>query len=286
MSGAQFIRHAALVVGTQRWECAPDGLRLTFKVTRSLRAKPPLAEVSIYNLSTDSRHYVESDSWPVRIEAGYLAGFGQIFAGDISDAWSNRHGQTKADWRTVIKARDGWRAFTRRYVSKSFGPGTPKASAVQALFDAMGLPAASDALAQIQGVYATGTALSGVAADYLDDICTSYGLRWLVQDGEIQILSETGSTTESAVLLSPDTGLIGFPEDHQLSSAGGAKSKAVKGKYTRVVALLNPGLRPGRRVILKSREVSGDFRAVEVRHEGDTHSDKWQSEVVLRATGA
>jgi len=47
-------------------------------------------------------------------------------------------------------------------------------------------------------------------------------------------------------------------------------------------SLLNPEIRPGRRVQVESQFVNGVFKVEKVTHSGDTHSTQFYSEVEAR----
>jgi len=86
-----------------------------------------------------------------------------------------------------------------------------------------------------------------------------------VQDGEIVIHTFAGT----AVLLTPETGLIGSPtpqNDGRVSAQ----------------SLLQPDLIPGRQVQIKSKHVQGMYVVETAQYEGETAGDAWFVNITAR----
>lgn len=304
---SNWIRYAALVVGDHRWECGPDEFDLRFTITKNQKSKPNKAEISIANLTKTSRSMLTVTGAPVRVEAGYVGNASTIFVGEVTHAGSERwgrpqgqHGPYRAtrdggDVLTHIQARDAQKAFTRAYINKSFAAGTPRWIAVQAIAEALGIPLPKSQVELVSGVYDGGAVLTGLASQHLDVLCSTLDLEWSIQDGALQLLRVGASNMEPVIVLSPETGLLDIPgdvEDAVPRWHGNKKKKLaqqssglIKHRTSRItrISLLNPGLRIGRRVRLKSADLNGDFRILEVQHAGDTRGEDWKSVVVMGA---
>jgi hypothetical protein len=83
------------------------------------------------------------------------------------------------------------------------------------------------------------------------------------------------------IVLDSTSGLIGSPAMGSAPTAS-EKKKGAKPLLT-AKSLLQPPIRPGRRVRVKSAEYSGDFRAVKVTHDGDTAGGNWYTDLELEA---
>ena len=106
----------------------------------------------------------------------------------------------------------------------------------------------------------------------LGRLCDSIGYTWSVQDGNLQLLPNGGALAREAILLSPDTGLVGSPEQ--------GKHGVVKAK-----AFLVPGLVPGQTVQLQSRGTSGNYRIETAEYTGEsrgTGPGSWGVEMHMR----
>ena len=222
---------------------------------------------------------------PVRVEAGYLAeglsrdalaalnsiGAGNLpllFGGDVREIWSTREGP---DWVTTLSAGDGDAASTAR-VNKAYGPGTPLRFAIEQVAGELGLglgqlPAELSTAALWDGgrQFASGVVLSGNGYKQLTRLLTAAGYRWTVQDSEIVVV-KLGSSFGSAVLLSPDTGLVGSP------------TPANDGRVS-AQALLQPDLVPGRQVQFDSRHVKGHYLVESAEYLGETAGQEWYVQV-------
>jgi hypothetical protein len=115
----------------------------------------------------------------------------------------------------------------------------------------------------------------GKVASELDHLLKSRGFTWSIQDGQLQVLQVDGALGDSIIRLAADTGLVGSPEHGnpekeepltQLSNDAadvGFSVTAHKKKgpaVLKVKSLLQPGLKPGRRVKVEARGVNGVFR--------------------------
>jgi len=240
-----------------------EGLRVGFSVKRGVGRTPNKAEVSVYNLTRDSSRACQEAGAIVRLLAGYGAP-SEIFTGAIDRAVRNESG---VDAETRIEAADGGRAFRSGWISKTFAAGTDTDQILRELAAAAGVSLGH--VGTLPTVRVTsGLTLCGPVRDCLDTLARTVGAEWSLQDGELQLLSPTGTTPEDAVILSPDTGLVGSPVQTK--------------EGVELVALLQPTIRPGRRFLLQSRDFRGVYRARDVEHVGDSG---WETDFYTRITG-
>lgn len=277
-----FNRDVAITIGTlriaSRDEVGADKqiLRVTFKVEADKARDPNKAEVKIWNLSADSRAKLqEQDELLTTIKAGYIKTASLIFSGDMRVASSVRDG---SDWVTALQAGDGGKSYKSSRFSKSYKAGAKVTDVLKDAVESMvdvgvgNLQNAIDSGGLRAGLteYVNGMVASGKSADIIDQIVTSMGLEWSIQDGQVQILEPDQTTQDDAVLLSPRTGLLDSP------TAG------EKGIVT-VRSLLQPGIFPGVKVKIESREYKGAFfKAQKVTHTGDTWGQDWFTSAELK----
>ncbi len=255
-----------------------DGLRTTFKLTLDGKPEPNNAEISVWNLSADSRAQLQGKGFRVILSAGYAQSVEQIFSGDVRRFDHQRVGP---DWVTKIEVGDGERAFNYARMSESFGVGTSVADVVKRAISAIGQdPGNALQKAQnIAGEFATGYVAHGRAALELTRLLDPLGYTWSVQGGRLQILGPDEYTDADGPLVSPDTGLIGTPEV-------GSPEKKTEPAVMKIRSLLLPRMRPGQRFELRSSAKSGTFKASKVVHSGDTAGQDWYTDIEAKLARA
>lgn len=260
-----FNRQWALTIGDRQW----TDLRVVFEINRNLSKRPDPAQITIYNLAEQTRSGFNGGE-QVRLVAGYSDAAGLIYSGTLTQITPNRDG---ADYAVSLTCRDG-DAAVRATIRQSYVSGAPLSVVVGNLVSAMGLTLGAGAAEQLAGKSTRGPiAHVGYANDKLEEALVPYGLRYTLNDGTVQIIEEDGATAEEAVLLSPDTGLIGLPEPMTDKSP----PKGQKAKRLRLTSLLQPGLMPGRRVALQGVPYAGVYRVDRLIHKGDSHGQDWYS---------
>lgn len=263
-----FGRAATLTVGPLEL----TGLDFQFKVKKTLKPEPNTAEIKIANLSESHRKQLEEmKKVPVRLEAGYEGNLSQIYLGELGNVWTKIEGNTS---NTELSSGDAKEIATSK-LHVSIGPGTTPATALQQIAKALGaglgnLASAQSALARrgVASFWGKGGVISGNVQRELTDFCRSAGLEWSIQDGNLQILDIGKPLTDTkAILLSPETGLLGSPAID-------------KKKHITANCLMIPGLRPGVKVAFSSVNVRGGYRVIETEYQGDTAGKDWGVKIV------
>lgn len=273
-----FNRQFAVTVGTTRiatrnQERAHSMLRIAFKVEKSTRREPNKVELSIWNLSEQTRKELHLPKFvPVEIQVGYTGKVFTIFTGDLTYVQSARQG---ADWVTKLQAGDGTKQLRTARITESFAPGVTIVDVAKRAADKLGLPL-GNLLDKINGgsvrgktdSFPKGYQMSGKAEDELDKVLRTMGFEWSVQDGKLQVAEPGKAVDATIVSLSPDTGLVGSPE------------KGEKG-VIKFRSLMQPDLAPGKTVRLTSRDNPGgaDFKIERVVYTGDTFGTDWYIDI-------
>ena len=251
-------------------------LDITFNVVKSTKREPNTAEVTIRNLSEDSRSKVEgAEGESLTVRAGYLSDDipPTIFAGDARRILSEPDG---IDIITTIQARDFGRLYQLARVNKSYGPGTPVETVLRDLVSAMGVgPGNLEEFAPAYTLrngstnFADGYVTSGPVRRAMNALVRGAGLRWSIQNNALQLQRRGQPLQSTAALLRSDTGLVGSP------------TKDRKGVVT-ATTLIQSGLDPGRRVSLDTRLVSGEYEVRRVEYTGETRGNPWYANLELR----
>lgn len=257
--GKLYLRSAAVTVGSRRFTT-----RIAFNVEKtSTGGEANKAKVDIYNLSQDSKGYVEQPNLQLRLEAGYQDELTTLFIGDVKRV---KHARNGPDVITTIESGDGEEQIVNARVEISLAPGAKLSQIVDRAVSALGL-----ARGVVKGVpnitYTNGFSFSGPVRDLLEMVARRGSLKWSVQGNALDIFPDGSDTGEAAVLLNENTGLLGLP------------NKTEEG--FELTSLLNPLLAPGRLVVVESTTLTGrkTYKIEKATHVGDTLEGDWTTKV-------
>ncbi len=290
LDGRLYLRKGELIVG-KRVKASKSNLepqdalifqnRLRFTVEKTDTSEANKAKISIYNLSPDSRSFIEDeDDLIVFLRVGYVGSIATAFFGDVVRGETSREGP---DILTTIECGDQEKLLQTAHIELGIGPGATNIQLFNLAAEKLGIT-----LGVISGlteiVYSNGYSFSGQASKLLDVLTKQLNVKWSIQDGELMVLPKEKAESEFAVLVTPNSGLVGNPT----KTKDGIQFKS----------LLNPGIRPGKAVKLESKEIQGAFKgdakkiassavkdssiiliSSKVTHEGDTHEGSWLTTV-------
>lgn len=247
------------------------GLRIQFKISKTLKKHPNTSEITVTNLSPNRRASLQQKGVRLILEAGYqTTGLSRYFAGDVRTV---DHIREQADWETKFQLGDGERSWQFSRVRESFSPGTSAADVLKRLGRATGLGVGNldQKAASITAVLDQGFAASGSASAEFDRLVKSIRMGWSIQDGEIQLLDDDDVLDLPIPEITPDSGLIGSPEM-------GSPPKKGKPQLVKFKALLLP-TKPGAKVKLKSERYDGYVKVQACEFEGDTFGGDWYTTI-------
>ena len=251
-----------------------SGLRTVFSVTKSNDPTANAAEIIVYNMNQDSITFAKQTRSQIVLAVGYDEGMPTtalkvIFSGDIYRQTTNKQDDGIV---TKFENADSLRAFQDAKINRSYKGGTSVTQVLDHIVDAVGLIKGS-----IQGLsgkqFSSGYSAFGDARAQLDVIAKKTDTIWSVQDGVLQFIPIGGSTPDPVILLTSDTGLVGSPNQKMLK-IGQTEVQGVE-----CVSLLQPEIRPGRKIEIKSEFIEGRFTVQKVTHRGDTSDGPWYSEI-------
>lgn len=266
--GERYLRKVFIDVISSGGSTRIDNLRIKFNIKKTSGGEPNKSEISIYNLSEKTRSLFETKGCKVALSAGHLGinpegillsnlfktkNVDLIFKGDVVKF---QHTKDGTDIITKLECGDGHVAFTSATLDKGYHPDTSLSVPFQDLASALGLAKGAQITIPDRKI-GNGLTLSGPVRAHLDNLCKRYGLEWSIQNEALQIVDATGFTTDGVVLLSKDTGLVGSP------------TKTKDG--VEITCLIEPALRPAKRINLDSMFIKGVFHARTVTHDGDSH---------------
>ncbi|MDO9417041.1 phage protein [Pararhizobium sp.] len=250
-------------------------LRIEFSISKDSSSSANSAEIKIFNLNESHRNSIGKVFDKLTLEAGYIppgesGNVGIIFKGAVRDV---EHTRDQSNIITTISCGDGSKAMRKATISKSYPKGTPVKTVVEDLHKEM----------EKQGIdrgewkfpddmpekFPRPYAVCGLCRDELDTIGRGKNFYWSSQNETLEIIPSDGYVG-SVVLITPDTGMIGTP--------------AITDNGVRVKALLNPEIRPNRRVQIKSQTLEmnaadGMYRVTSVTYSGDNGTGNFDVDI-------
>lgn len=277
---------------------AKHEIKIGFNVSKGVESGANTAEIQIWNLAKGTRDALGKELDDITLEAGYMppvgmnAAFGSgisffdrlpvkgaltaingfmsgggsdnvgvIFKGQLRDMQHDRDGP---DIITTITCGDSDKAFRRATISKAFDEGTPVTEVVEELYKQLAKEGISrgewkfpDAVKSKK--YERPYSMCGTAKRELDLIGRGQGFYWSCQNQTMEVIPSDGFIGE-VTLITPETGMIDTP--------------SITDNGVKVSALLNPEVRPNRRVQLRSDvlELNGEngmYRVSQATYSGD-----------------
>jgi hypothetical protein len=256
-----------------------DGLRIVFKIEKTLEKTPNHSSIEVYNLNEDTRALFEKKGASVRVTAGYGPAVKDLFIGDVAAVTTKRAG---ADILTSVEAADGLYYYQTREADISFGPGVQTREILDALIEKFGYVKGEIEGVDLNAEYLKGFSVSGKIRDHMDALLAKQrNVSWSVQDGQLQILPKSAGSKKPAILLTPESGLIGSPFKKTVVNVDIAKKKEGKEAESglSLKSLLNGEYQPGRLVRVEAAFITGNYRIEKVTHAGDTHAATFYSDL-------
>lgn len=291
----QYLRKCSLIVSEGGNGLDLSAMRIVFRTVQSDVPTPNHAVIRVYNLSDQTAQSVQKEFSAVRLQAGYENGaFGTIFSGTIKQVRRGRESPT--DTFLDISAADGDIAYNQGVISQSLAAGATNDDERKALAKAMGLP--NGYLADLpRSAAQRGQVKYGMARDHMRNLAEGNGMTWSIQNGELQMIPNTGYRPGTAVVLNANTGMIGLP----VQTEGGISVKCLLNPNIKIGSLLqidNASIQrdlygglllraPGRLEELQGYKpkltADGFYRVYVAEFEGDTRGQPWYCDITCLA---
>lgn len=246
-------------------------LRFSFSIQKTSDFIPNNSEISIYNLNSDSRDFMESTTLDIILKAGYTGITGNedlsrvIFAGNVTRVESEKSGP---DIITKLECEDAGLEMRDTKFNKTYDiqGGTPIKLIINELIEALNVSVSQE---NIKGItdekFVNPVVLSGTVKDNLNNMTKKLDLEWSIQDGSIHIRPRGTFNTVDIFVLNAETGLLGIP----IKREDGIE----------FVSLINPLLTPTKTVQITSKVagsgVNGLFVVQTAIYNGDTREGDW-----------
>lgn len=274
-----------------------DSLHCVFGVKRYAMGQPNTATIKVYNLTADAETKMIVEGYRVTVYAGYQQKSGLIFDGFV--VYATRTKENGTDYTITLLAIDGYQFLISGYCNFSIQRGITARQVVKSIANRaaapieIGYPKDSDTSVLDNQKYTRGQSIHGLARGSLDDIAKALNATWYVDCGKLYFIHFGESSSDlplgkQAVVLSPETGMIGNPT--QIEYGINAK------------CLLNPEIVPFCFVYLNPQYITltlpdigsngqisntqlyqldskGLYRVVSCEFVGDTRGNDWYTEI-------
>jgi hypothetical protein len=267
-----------VVAGPRIPDVSIGNARISFDIIKNNESTANNAKIRIYNLSENSRNFLNGNDSVGDIQATLEVGYKQqglkvLFIGDVDRSSYKRVGP---DWITEMECGDGLQVNEVTF-DKSYAGGDVKVdiqTIVKDIVDQIKDKAkvnVDNLLAQIKEKVKSekidwGLNVEGLAMKTLNQLLGKQGKEVSTQNNNLEMAepTEKASTKDKAIIISPATGMIGSPIQ---------KEKGVEFK-----ALINPILSPMGQVnsiFLDSKGFNSIYRIRSLKFKGDTHDNPW-----------
>lgn len=275
-----WLRDAALTIGHKKYSL--DGLDFKFEIPFEDSDEPPVATVTVTNLSLSTRANIKKND-PVVLNAGYKGDIGCILIGKVVGL---KHKQSNVDWTSTLTVQPCADEILGRLINKTYAKNSKASAIVRDLLNIFGVEVAKCELSDDKS-YPRGRVCRGNLKQVLTEIVVSEcKSRFIVRaTGQIYITKASdginnGVTLTSATgLLRSDEEKIAIPIETDLNSqkTGGDRDEDTISRS----CLLNYRVATAEVVKIQSSDLNGRFLVVKGKHSGGRTGD-WKTSMGLK----
>lgn len=300
----QFLRDARVLVGvgTDAIEIASPklvagsprkpGLAMRFECVKNQFSNkmPNQLTLTVLNLKKSTRDKITERGTKIQLEVGYGDTLQVLFNGKLAHAI---HTHERTEWLSTFYCWDLYEEMRESRISLSLRAGVTVKYAVEqvlASFGPAGVTYQSAGIEHLsQKTLLRPLSLSGSSREVMDDLGRSYGFHWGPQDGHFELWGPNAHFADAVTRISSATGMV--------------ESPVVTDLGVEVTTLLNPTLRPRRKIIIESVGAGVRVGSIEIRKTipalqagayiigeviftGDTWGNDWLSKIKTFLPGA
>lgn len=255
--------------GFEIGDSTPYALRISFSIQKQELETSNTATVSVWNLNKSHLSTLEEEGCYLELKAGYGNTMPVILSGSVSFSRSKPDG---ANVRTEIEVVDGLKEIRDTWVSLSYAGLINAKKIIDDIAAQMGITVSYSYNATFSDI-PNGFSFVGQAKHALSKACAVSGMEWSIQNGVLQVKKPGDVMSKEVYVISPETGLISFPERVQISSSdnSGKDETGYEIEY-----LLNGAIGIGDYVKVESKYLQGYFRVASLDIEGDNFGENWR----------
>lgn len=275
-----WIREAILTIGHNKYSL--DGMDFKFEIPFEDTDEPPVATVTITNLSPTTRANIQKDD-PVVLNAGYRDNVGCILIGKVVGL---RHKQSKVDWTTTLTVQPCADEILDKLINKTYVENSMASAIVRDLLNIFGVEVSKCELS-IDQCYPRGRVCRGILQQVLADIVVSEcKSRFIVRTTGQVYITKAEDAIDNGLVLSSANGLLRADSDKEVIPVETMKNSKKKGEERKEKnitrsCLLNYNIAAAELIKIQSDELNGKFVVVKGKHTGGRKGD-WKTSMELK----
>lgn len=243
-------------------------LHINFSIQKSDLEEQNTGKVSVWNLNKQHLAALNEKDCVLALKAGYGNRLSLIFVGIVSFVSTT---MDSADQKTEIEVVDNLVEIRDTYVSIAYQGVVSWRTIFDDIANQMGVAISYSYNAAFVDTQ-NGFSYVGLAKNILKKGCDCCGLTWSLQNGVLQVKKPGDVMSQEVYLLSPETGMIGYPERVAIEDS---TSEGKKQYGWDVTFFLNGAIQIDNYVKLESEMATGYFRVYSLNIDGDNVSGDW-----------
>lgn len=265
----QYGRQYILTIGNSKESIQINNLRVAFSITHTHDKTPNKATIRVWNLNPSHRHQVTGGEFKqVALAVGYgsLENCRVLYAGQITKPAVIREG---LDFILELTCDDGATAYRDAFVNVTLAAGSTHEDVIAHCAGEMtGITPGNIGLSA-DVTFTRAKVCYGPARHVMTQVADHHEADWMIQNGELHVLHPDYCLPGEGALLNESSGMLGSPKPTD--------------RGLEVSCLLRPEIIVGSLVRIESitPDYGGDYKAVAVKSEGDTHASRWGSRLTL-----
>ena len=263
-----------------------SNLKCSFRIEKIGYQAINYGDITIYNLNANTRADIIKYGMRVVLEAGYENGqYGKIFDGDLFQPLWDR--ENVVDNKLTLHCFDGDSQLNTNFVGMTVQASHNQRSDLLNIMKNARNPFNDSYISPDldSTEMPRGKVFFGMPKSYFREIANANNHQWSYVDRELIFSNLTNIPVSSALVVSPETGLIGTPQQTQ----DGIEFKTllnpnIKVKYPPMQVKIDNSVIRQQKVMLGQLQTrldqDGFYYVASVVHSGDTRGDDWYTEVI------
>lgn len=257
-----------------------SNLRCVFEIKKSVQFIQNASTISIYNLNPDDENKIIKNGQRIVLEAGYQGEqYGKILDAQVIQPIRSKENQV--DYKLTLVSRDCERYATYGLVGVSLVAQQSMRDAISALSERSTVKIETGLISDARINYPRGKVMFGKSTQYMEQIAKSMNATYYNEDGMANIVNAKDFAKGEIVDLSPETGLIGSPEQ----SDYGIQCECLLNPRIKLNSLIHVD---NRKVIgkqyqqgtpIRSLDREGIYRVTSITYTGDTRGTDWKMKI-------